>query len=170
MLGTDGFGRSDSRKNLRRFFEVNRFYVTVAALKALADEGEIPATKVAEAIKKYGIEPERPAPWTSERRQPRDNARNDYDHPHEERRLGATEVTVPDIGDFKDIPVIEVLVKPGDTVKKDDSLHDARERQGDDGGAVADGGRGGRAEGQDRRQGQRRYAPHPARGRGADGR
>ena len=64
VLGTDGFGRSDSRKNLRRFFEVNRFYVTVAALKALADEGEIPATKVAEAIKKYELETERPAPWT----------------------------------------------------------------------------------------------------------
>ena len=49
--------------------------------------------------------------------------RNDHDHHlREERRLGATEVTVPDIGDFKDIPVIELLVKPGDTVKKDDSL------------------------------------------------
>jgi len=64
VLGTDGFGRSDSRKNLRRFFEVNRFYVTVAALKALADEGEVPAAKVAEAIKKYEIDPEKPAPWT----------------------------------------------------------------------------------------------------------
>src|SRR4051794_30935621 len=64
VLGTDGFGRSDSRKNLRRFFEINRFYVTIAALKALADDGEVPATKVAEAIKKYEIDPERPAPWT----------------------------------------------------------------------------------------------------------
>ena len=64
VLGTDGFGRSDSRKNLRQFFEVNRFYVTVAALKALADDGEVPAAKVAEAIKKYGLDPERPAPWT----------------------------------------------------------------------------------------------------------
>ena len=64
VLGTDGFGRSDSRKNLRRFFEVNRFYVAVAALKALADEGELPAAKVAEAIKKYEIDPEKPAPWT----------------------------------------------------------------------------------------------------------
>jgi pyruvate dehydrogenase E1 component len=63
-LGTDGFGRSDSRKNLRQFFEVNRFYVTVAALKALADDGEVPAAKVAEAIKKYGLDTERPAPWT----------------------------------------------------------------------------------------------------------
>ena len=64
VLGTDGFGRSDSRKNLRRFFEINRFYVAVAALKALADEGEVPAAKVAEAIKKYEIDAEKPAPWT----------------------------------------------------------------------------------------------------------
>ncbi len=63
-LGTDGFGRSDSRENLRRFFEVNRYYVAVAALKALAEDGEVPAAKVAEAIKKYGIDPARPAPWT----------------------------------------------------------------------------------------------------------
>jgi len=64
VLGTDGFGRSDSRDNLRRFFEVNRNYVTVAALKALAEDGEVPATKVAEAIRKYGIDVEKPAPWT----------------------------------------------------------------------------------------------------------
>jgi pyruvate dehydrogenase E1 component len=63
-LGTDGFGRSDSRENLRRFFEVDRHYVAVAALKALAEDGEIPAAKVAEAIKKYGIDAEKPAPWT----------------------------------------------------------------------------------------------------------
>jgi pyruvate dehydrogenase E1 component len=64
VLGTDGFGRSDSRENLRRFFEVNRHYVAVAALKALAEDGEVPAAKVAEAIKKYGIDAEKPAPWT----------------------------------------------------------------------------------------------------------
>jgi len=64
VLGTDGFGRSDSRDNLRRFFEVNRYYVAVAALKALAEDGELPAAKVAEAIKKYGIDVEKPAPWT----------------------------------------------------------------------------------------------------------
>jgi pyruvate dehydrogenase E1 component len=64
VLGTDGFGRSDSRDNLRRFFEVNRHYVVLAALKALAEDGEIPATKAAEAIAKYGIEAEKPAPWT----------------------------------------------------------------------------------------------------------
>jgi pyruvate dehydrogenase E1 component len=64
VLGTDGFGRSDFRVKLRKFFEVNRHYVTVAALKALADLGELPATKVAEAIKKYGLDTERPDPWT----------------------------------------------------------------------------------------------------------
>jgi len=64
VLGTDGFGRSDSRENLRRFFEVSRPHVVVAALKALAEEGEIPAAKVAEAIKKYGIDADKPAPWT----------------------------------------------------------------------------------------------------------
>ena len=63
VLGTDGFGRSDYRVNLRRFFEVDRHYVTVAALKALADDGVIPAAKVADAIKKYGLDAERPDPW-----------------------------------------------------------------------------------------------------------
>ena len=64
VLGTDGFGRSDSRENLRRFFEVDRHYVALAALKALAQDGEVPAAKVAEAIRKYGIDTDRPAPWT----------------------------------------------------------------------------------------------------------
>ncbi|MGE5028159.1 MAG: pyruvate dehydrogenase (acetyl-transferring), homodimeric type [Betaproteobacteria bacterium] len=63
-LGTDGFGRSDSREKLRRFFEVDRYHVAVAALKALADENGIPASTVAEAIKKYGIDPEKPNPVT----------------------------------------------------------------------------------------------------------
>jgi pyruvate dehydrogenase E1 component len=63
-LGTDGFGRSDYRVKLRKFFEVNRYYVAVAALKALADEGEIKADIVSEAIKKYGLDTERPDPWT----------------------------------------------------------------------------------------------------------
>jgi pyruvate dehydrogenase E1 component len=64
VLGTDGFGRSDTREKLRRFFEVDRHYVTVAALKALADEGTLPASKAAEAMKKYGLDPAKPAPWT----------------------------------------------------------------------------------------------------------
>jgi pyruvate dehydrogenase E1 component len=64
VLGTDGFGRSDTREKLRRFFEVDRFHVAVAALRALADEGTIPAAKVEEAIAKYGLDPKKPAPWT----------------------------------------------------------------------------------------------------------
>ena len=64
VLGTDGFGRSDTREKLRQFFEVDRYYVTVAALKALADEGALPASKVADAMKKYGLDPAKPAPWT----------------------------------------------------------------------------------------------------------
>jgi pyruvate dehydrogenase E1 component len=59
VLGTDGFGRSDFRAKLREHFEVNRHYIVIAALKALADEGTVPAAKVAEAIKKYGIDTER---------------------------------------------------------------------------------------------------------------
>jgi pyruvate dehydrogenase E1 component len=62
VLGTDGFGRSDYRRNLRRFFEVDRHYVTVAALRALADDGTIPASTVADAINKYGIDPDKPNP------------------------------------------------------------------------------------------------------------
>lgn len=62
VLGTDGFGRSDTRKNLRRHFEVNSHYVTVAALKTLADEGTIPASKVSDAIKKYKIDTNKPNP------------------------------------------------------------------------------------------------------------
>jgi pyruvate dehydrogenase E1 component len=62
VLGTDGFGRSDTRAKLRAFFEVDRRNVTVAALKALADEGTIPASKVSEAISKYGLDPEKPEP------------------------------------------------------------------------------------------------------------
>jgi pyruvate dehydrogenase E1 component len=63
-LGTDGFGRSDTREKLREFFEVNRYYVTVAALKALADEGVVPTSLVAEAVAKYGIDPNKPNPVT----------------------------------------------------------------------------------------------------------
>jgi pyruvate dehydrogenase E1 component len=62
-LGTDGFGRSDYRKALRKFFEVDRHYVAVAALKALADDNGLPTKKVEEAIAKYGIDAERPPPW-----------------------------------------------------------------------------------------------------------
>ena len=64
VLGTDGFGRSDTREKLRHFFEVNRFFVTIAALKALAEDGAIEAKVVADAIKKYGIDPAKSDPTT----------------------------------------------------------------------------------------------------------
>ncbi len=64
VLGTDGFGRSDTREKLREFFEVDRRYIAVAGLKALADEGTIDKSKVAEAINKYGIDPQKPEPTT----------------------------------------------------------------------------------------------------------
>jgi pyruvate dehydrogenase E1 component len=59
VLGTDGFGRSDFRNKLREHFEVNRHFIVVAALKALAEDGAVPAQKVADAIKKYGINAEK---------------------------------------------------------------------------------------------------------------
>jgi pyruvate dehydrogenase E1 component len=64
VLGTDGFGRSDSRARLRHFFEVNRYFIAIAALKALAETGEGKAKTVADAIKKYGIDPNKPDPTT----------------------------------------------------------------------------------------------------------
>ena len=56
VLGTDGFGRSDFRYRLREHFEINRHYITVAALRALADEGKVPMDRVSAAIKQYGIQ------------------------------------------------------------------------------------------------------------------
>ena len=63
VLGTDGFGRSDTRENLRSFFEVNRYHIVIAALKALADNGEFELAKVDVAIAKYNINPDVTAPW-----------------------------------------------------------------------------------------------------------
>jgi pyruvate dehydrogenase E1 component len=63
-LGTDGYGRSDLREKLRSFFEVNRYHVVVAALKALADDGEIEKETVARALQAYKIDPEKPNPTT----------------------------------------------------------------------------------------------------------
>ena len=62
VLGTDGFGRSDFRSKLREHFEVNRHYIVVAALKALADDGTLPSSKVLEAITKYGLQVDRVNP------------------------------------------------------------------------------------------------------------
>jgi pyruvate dehydrogenase E1 component len=62
VLGTDGFGRSDSREKLRHFFEVDRHWIAVAALRSLADEGQFDIARVAEALKKYGLDPAKPNP------------------------------------------------------------------------------------------------------------
>ena len=63
-LGTDGYGRSDGRAALRQFFEVDRRYITITALKALADDGVLDQQTVAKAIEKFGIDPEKPDPVT----------------------------------------------------------------------------------------------------------
>ena len=62
-LGTDGFGRSDTREALRRHFEVDAEHMVVAALSALADMGEVKPEKVAEAIRRFEIDPERKSPY-----------------------------------------------------------------------------------------------------------
>lgn len=59
VLGTDGFGRSDTREQLRKFFEVNRYYIVLEALKALQQQGKLPAKILEEAIKKYGLDAEK---------------------------------------------------------------------------------------------------------------
>ncbi|MEM7027354.1 MAG: pyruvate dehydrogenase (acetyl-transferring), homodimeric type [Pseudomonadota bacterium] len=61
-LGTDGFGRSDTREKLRYFFEVDRYFIVIAALKALTEEGAITADQVSSALKKYNIDPDKPNP------------------------------------------------------------------------------------------------------------
>ena len=64
VLGTDGWGRSDTREKLRHFFEVDRFFIVVAALSALAEEGQVEATVVSEAIAKYNLDSEKPSPFS----------------------------------------------------------------------------------------------------------
>ena len=63
-LGTDGYGRSDARKELREHFEVDRRFIAVTALMGLVDDGVLDRKTVAEAIEKYGIDPDRPDPVT----------------------------------------------------------------------------------------------------------
>jgi pyruvate dehydrogenase E1 component len=64
VLGTDGFGRSDTRAALREFFEVDRHHVAVAAIAALVSDGQLPNAKLAAAVTRYGLDVGRPAPWT----------------------------------------------------------------------------------------------------------
>ena len=103
--------------SLRHFFEVDRHYVAVAALEGAGRRtARCRPAKVAEAIKKYEHRPETGAVTL---------AAPDASRPGgtmRRRTMAATEVKVPDIGDFKDVPVIEMLVKPGDAVKADDPL------------------------------------------------
>ena len=63
-LGTDGYGRSDTREHLRAFFEVDRNHIVVAALYALSKDGHLPASAVSAAMKKFGIDPQKPNPIT----------------------------------------------------------------------------------------------------------
>jgi pyruvate dehydrogenase E1 component len=63
-LGTDGFGRSDTRENLRHFFEVDRFYIVLTALRALALDGKLEMSVVQDAMVKYNLDPEKPNPRT----------------------------------------------------------------------------------------------------------
>ncbi|MEM8593804.1 MAG: hypothetical protein AAGF06_03165 [Pseudomonadota bacterium] len=63
-LGTDGYGRSDTRKKLREFFEVDCNYICVTALKLMADEAMVDTSVVLTAIERYGIDPERPDPMS----------------------------------------------------------------------------------------------------------
>jgi pyruvate dehydrogenase E1 component len=64
VLGTDGFGRSGTREQLRGFFEVNGYHIALAALTALADEGALPRSTVRDAISRYPVDPEKPNPAT----------------------------------------------------------------------------------------------------------
>ena len=64
-LGTDGYGRSDTRAALRDFYEVSRTHIAIAALKALADEGAIKPAAVEQAIARYGVRPDAPDPWAA---------------------------------------------------------------------------------------------------------
>jgi len=63
-LGTDGFGRSETRDELRKFFEVNRYYIVMTALESLSNEGKVDKSKVTDAINKYKLDPEKPNPVT----------------------------------------------------------------------------------------------------------
>jgi pyruvate dehydrogenase E1 component len=63
-LGTDGFGRSDTRGALRSFFEVDRRHILIAALASLSNRGQIPRDTVADAIRRFGIDTAAAAPWT----------------------------------------------------------------------------------------------------------
>ena len=115
VLGTDGFGRSDTREKLRRFFEVDRHYVTRRRA-----EGARRRRRAAGGEGRRGDEEVRPRP--GEARAVDGVAPTRSRSKRGGSPMSTIEVKVPDIGDFNDVPVIEVFVKPGDTVKAEDSL------------------------------------------------
>ena len=121
-LGTDGFGRSDARAQLRQHFEVDRNFIALAALKALADASRIDRKTVVEAIAKLGIDAEQ--------------GRSSQQLSLKGIALASKDIYVPDLGDFKDVAVIEVLVQPGDSRAGRYAAADARDREGDHGRAV----------------------------------
>ncbi|MGB9690473.1 hypothetical protein, partial [Thermogutta sp.] len=63
VLGTDGFGRSEARRELRRFFEVDAENITLAALSSLAERGLYPKDRLSSAIRELGLDPDKPVPW-----------------------------------------------------------------------------------------------------------
>ena len=123
-LGTDGYGRSDSRAALRRHFEVDRNFIVVATLKALADEGKIDRATRGQGHHGPG---HRSGEGRSLELLIRPKAH--------ERLPRVIEVRVPDMGNFKDVAVIDVLVKPGDTIESRPAGH-AGDRKSDHGRAV----------------------------------
>ena len=106
-LGTDGFGRSDSRAALRKHFEVDRNYIAVAALRSLQDEGKVDRKTVLKAMQRSASIRPGPSPGKSD---------------GIAAMARSVEVRVPDMGNFKDVAIIDVLVKPGDTIEIDTPL------------------------------------------------
>jgi biotin carboxyl carrier protein len=117
VLGTDGFGRSDFRSKLREHFEVNRHYIVVAALKALSEDGTVPAALVARSHRaiRHRCRQGQPAVRLRAARDRRAPQSGD-------NKMALIDIQVPDIGDFDQVTVIELLVKPGDAVKAEQSL------------------------------------------------
>ena len=125
VLGTDGFGRSDYRKKLRHFFEVDRHWVTLAALESLALDGARARSQGRRGDQQVRHRPGQAEPGQGLTAAGSSNGMESV--PAVQAGQGeeapmAIEVKVPDIGDFKDVPVIEIHVKPGDSIKADDPL------------------------------------------------
>ena len=127
VLGTDGFGRSDYRKKLRHFFEVDRHCVAVAALESAGRgrRGAGPRSWPRRSASTASIRRSRTLDGLtqSRTRRHRNSDRAPTTSPDRRRkRRWHIEVKVPDIGDFKDVPIIEIHVKAGDAVNADDPL------------------------------------------------